>query len=109
MKEKIEVAGATVDFYKYDDNGVEVYEFDTSRCGPPEPMVNAMAGLKLIDSENKKLVMINHKKPMGLLNKVGENYNINDKELDGGMVALEFTYKAGESEKANLNDNSCGG
>ena len=109
MKEKIEVAGATVDFFKYNEGDTEVYEFDTSRCGPPEPMVNAMAGLKLIDSENKKLVMINHKKPMGLLNKVGENYNINDKELDGGMVALEFTYKAGESEKANLNDNSCGG
>ena len=109
MKEKIEVAGATVDFFKYNEGDTEVYEFDTSRCGPPEPMVNAMAGLKLIDSENKKLIMINHKKPMGLLNKVGENYNINDKELDGGIVALEFTYKAGESEKANLNDNSCGG
>ncbi len=109
MKEKIEVPGATVDFYKYNDNGVEVYEFDTSRCGPPEPMVNAMAGLKLIDGPNKKLVMINHKKPMGLLNKIGENYNISDRKLDDGRVALEFTYKEGASEKANLNDASCEG
>ena len=109
MKEKIEVEGATVDFYKYNDNGIEVYEFDTSRCGPPEPMVNAMAGLKLIDAPHKKLVMINHKKPMGLLNKIGENYNISDKTLDGGKVALEFTYKEGASEKADLSDASCHG
>jgi len=109
MKEKIEVPGATVDFYKYKDGDVEVYEFDTSRCGPPEPMVNAMAGLKLIDGPNKKLVMINHKKPMGLLDKIGQNYNITDKKLDDGRVMLEFTYKEGESEKANLNDSSCGG
>ncbi len=108
MKEKIEVPGATVDFFTYKDGETQVYEFDTSRCGPPEPMVNAMAGLKLIDGPNKKLVMINHKKPMGLLDKIGENYNISAKEEDGKAV-LEFTYKAGESEKANLNDASCHG
>ncbi len=108
-KEKIEVPGATVDFYKYKDGDIEVYEFDTSRCGPPEPMVNAMAGLKLIDGPNKKLIMINHKKPMGLLDKVGANFNITDRALEDGRVALEFTYKSGESEKANLNDASCSG
>ncbi len=109
LKEKVEVAGATVDFYKYKDGDFEIYEFDTSRCGPPEPMVNAMAGLKLIDAPNKKLVMINHKKPMGLLDKIGENYNINDRALEDGRVALEFTYKEGESNKANLDDASCSG
>jgi len=108
-KEKIEVAGATVDFYKYIQDGIEYYEFDTSRCGPPEPMVNAMAGLKLIDAPNKKLVMINHKKPMGLLDKIGENFNIEDEKTDDGKVKLIFSYKEGESEKANLNDASCSG
>jgi len=108
-REKIEVAGATVEFFKYQDNDTEVYEFDTSRCGPPEPMVNAMAGLKLIDGPNKKLVMINHKKPMGLLDKIGKNFNIQERQLDDGKVALEFTYKDGESQKANLDDASCHG
>ncbi len=108
-KEKVEVAGATVDFYRYKDGDVEVYEFDTSRCGPPEPMVNAMAGLKLIDSPNKKLIMINHKKPMGLLDKIGENFNISEEKLDDGRVKLEFTYKEGASNKANLDDTSCSG
>ena len=108
-KEKIEVNGATVDFYKYIKNGIEYYEFDTSRCGPPEPMVNAMAGLKLIDSPNKKLVMINHKKPMGLLDKIGQNYDIDTEKLEDGRVKLIFSYKEGESEKANLNDATCHG
>ena len=107
-KEKIEVPGATVDFYKYQDGDMEVYEFDTSRCGPPEPMVNAMAGLKLIDSPKKKLVMINHKVPMGLLDKIGENFNVAKKEEDGKAI-LEFTYKEGASEQANLNDAHCDG
>ncbi len=108
-REKIEVEGATVDFYKYIKDGIEYYEFDTSRCGPPEPMVNAMAGLKLIDNPNKKLVMINHKKPMGLLDKIGQNYEIETQKLEDGRVKLIFSYKPGESEKANLNDASCHG
>ncbi len=55
-KEQIEVAGATVDFFTYKMGETQYFEFDTSKCGPPEPMVNAMAGLKLIDSPSKKLV-----------------------------------------------------
>ncbi len=69
-----------------------------------------MAGLKMIDSPNKKLVMINHKKPMGLLNKIGENFELSETvTLPDGRVKLVFGYKAGESEKANLDDSSCHG
>lgn len=108
-KEQIEVPGATVPFFTYKEGETQVYEFDTSKCGPPEPMVNAMAGLKMIDGANKKLVMINHKKPMGLLNKIGDNYNITDEAMDDGRVKLIFTYKEGASEKANLSDTHCHG
>jgi len=55
------------------------------------------------------VVMINHKKPMGLLDKIGENYDIETEKLDDGRVKLTFSYKAGESEKANLNDAACHG
>ena len=48
--QKIEVAGSTVDFYTYMQDNNTIYQFDTSMTGPPEPMVNAMAGLKLLDS-----------------------------------------------------------
>ena len=108
-RQPIDVPGATVPFFTYTIGETQYYEFDTSKCGPPEPMVNAMAGLKLIDSPNKKVVMINHKKPMGLLDKIGENYDIKTEKLDDGRVKLIFSYKAGESEKANLNDAACHG
>jgi|GEM_PF-79592 hypothetical protein len=107
--EKIEVPGATVDFYKYTKDGITCYQFDTSRCGPPEPMVNAMSGLKLIDGPDKKLVMINHKKPMGLLEKIEKNFDIEDESLEDGRVKLIFSYREGASENANLNDSSCQG
>jgi hypothetical protein len=108
VKEALEVEGATVPFYTYKMGETQFIEFDTSKCGPPEPMVNAMAGLKLVD-ENTKLAMINHKKPGGLLNKIGENYNIENEKLEDGRVKLIFSYKAGESEKADLSENSCAG
>jgi len=108
-KEAIEVEGATVPFFTYTLGEDQVFEFDTSKCGPPDPMVNAMAGLKLIDAPDKKLVMINHKSPGGLLAKIGENYDIAEEKLEDGRVKLTFSYKAGESEKADLSQNSCGG
>jgi len=108
-KEPIEVAGATVPFFTYIDGEDQVFEFDTSKCGPPDPMVNAMAGLKLIDAKNKKLIMINHKSPGGLFAKIGENYNIEQEDIEGGLVKVAFTYKEGESEGANLDDASCAG
>jgi len=108
IKEALEVEGATVPFFTYKEGEDQIIEFDTSKCGPPEPMVNAMAGLKLLDAPNKKVVMINHKSPGGLLAKIGENYDIEEEKLEDGRVKLTFSYKNGESEKANLADNSCG-
>jgi hypothetical protein len=67
-----------------------------------------MAGLKLLDAPNKKVVMINHKSPGGLIAKNGENYDIEEQKLEDGRLNLTFSYISGESEKANLADNSCG-
>ena len=108
IKEALEVAGATVPFFTYKEGEDQIIEFDTSKCGPPDPMVNAMAGLKLLDAPNKKVVMINHKSPGGLPAKIGENYDIAEEKIEGGLVKLTFSYKSGESEKANLADNTCG-
>jgi len=106
---KIEVAGATVDFFEYEKDSLTTYQFDTSMTGPPEPMVNAMAGLKLIDAPGKALVMINHKSPGGLFNKIGEHFNYEAQDLDDGKLKITFRYIAGESEKADLTDSSCSG
>jgi hypothetical protein len=107
--QKVDVDGATVDFYSWKEGDTTYYAFDTSRCGPPEPMVNAMAGLKLVKDPNTKLVMINHKMPMGLLNKIEQNYQIAKEELPDGRVKLVFGYKPGASEAANLDDSHCHG
>lgn len=109
LKKKIEVEGASVPFFTYREGENQIIEFDTSKYAPPEPMVNAMAGLKLLDAPNKKVVMLNHKKPGGLISMIGENYDIEVQDLDDGRVKLTFSYKAGESEKADLSKNSCGG
>ena len=109
QKEQLEVMGATVPFFTYTMGETQYFEFDTSKCGPPDPMVNAMAGLKLVDAPNKKLVMINHKKPMGLLEKISANFDIADEELEDGTVKLVFSYKAGDTEQADLTKTSCDG
>ena len=46
--EKTEVTGSSVDFFKKIEDGLSTYYFDTSKTGPPAPMVNAMCGLKVI-------------------------------------------------------------
>ena len=108
VKNELDVMGATVPFYTYTVEDTQYFEFDTSKCGPPDPMVNAMAGLKLIDASSKKLVMINHKFPGGLIGKIGENYSHEKEEMSDGNVKIIFSYIAGESEKADLTKNTCG-
>ena len=108
-KEALEVMGATVPFVTYTIEESQYFEFDTSKCGPPDPMVNAMAGLKLIDNSSKNLVMINHKFPGGLIGKIGENYSHTKEVLPDGNVKIIFSYIAGESEKADLSKNTCAG
>jgi len=106
--EKIEIAGSTVDFYKFIQDGITSYYFDTSECGPPEPMVNAMAGLQLLD-ENSKLIMINHKPPMGLFPKIQQNYNYLIEEIENGMHSVTFTSKTGTNQETDFSQNTCAG
>ncbi len=108
IAEEFSPEGSTVPFFKYTIEESQIIEFDTSKCGPPEPMVNAMIGLKMID-ENTKLLMINHKSPGGLISKIGDNYDIESVDTPDGGVQLLFSYKSGDSEQANLHDNKCDG
>ena len=100
--------GATVPFFEYPVKEGRVIAFDTSECGPPEPMVNAMIALQNVDDKTAVL-MINHKKPMGLLDKIGDKYHIETAKTADGKVKLLFTYKKGASEEADLSDPSCHG
>lgn len=105
----LHVENATVPFYTYEKNGIEYISFDTSLCVPPEPMVNAMIALELLDNAQKKVVMINHRSPVGLLAKVQSFYDIDVTELDGGKLQLVFSYKEGISDKVDLSQKHCAG
>ncbi len=105
---KIEVANATVDFFEYSKDGLTYYQFDTSRCGPPEPMVNAMLGLQMLDSADKRLVMINHKAPGGLFPKIEQNYDFEVSEVDG-LAKVVFKFKTGTAPSTDFSSNKCSG
>ncbi len=105
---KIEVAGATVDFFELAKDGISTYYFDTSKEGPPHPMVNAMSGLKLIKSTDNTLVMINHKAPGGLFGKLEADVAYETEDIDGGLVKITFT-NVHTGIDSDLNQTSCDG
>ncbi len=107
--QKIEVEGATVDFYKLEKDGQSTYYFDTSREGPPHPMVNAMSGLKLIKGTNDTLVMINHKMPGGLFAKLEDDVRHFSEELSDGLAKVVFTYNPDAQSESDLTQTSCSG
>jgi len=107
--EKIVVDGATVDFYKLEKDGQSTYYFDTSKEGPPHPMVNAMAGLGLIKGTNDTLVMINHKAPGGLFAKLEDDVKYVIEDLDDGLVKVVFSYNNDATAKSDLTQTSCAG
>ncbi len=106
---KIEVNGATVDFFKLEKDGQSSYYFDTSKEGPPHPMVNAMSGLALIKGTNDTLVMINHKMPGGLFAKLEDDVQYVSEDIDGGLVKVVFSYNADAASQSDLSQTSCGG
>lgn len=105
---KIEVDGATVDFFKLEKDGQSTYYFDTSKEGPPHPMVNAMNGLKLIKNTNNKLVMINHKMPGGLFDKLEADVTHMAQEREDGLVQVTFS-SIDAGVDSDLTQTSCSG
>jgi len=108
MAEEVEVKGATVPFHKYEADGVVHYQFDSSKAGHPEPMVNAMSGLKIL-KDNEKLVMLNSKPPMGLFPKIENEFSFKHSEIAPGLTKVIFTPKTGAGSDTDFNDNSCAG
>jgi len=106
---KIEVEGATVDFFKLEKDGESSYYFDTSAEGPPHPMVNAMCGLKMIKGTNGTLVMINHKAPGGLFGKLEADVNYIVEDIDGGLVKVIFSHNSDANSESDLAQTSCHG
>ena len=105
---ELALEGATVPFYSYEKDGVEYLQFDTSKTGHPEPMVNAMVGLQNL-KDGQKLVMINHKPPMGLFPKIENDFDYTVEEISTDLYAMTFSKKADAAGSTNFNDTACNG
>ena len=105
---EISVEGATVPFVKYEEDGMTVYQFDSSKAGHPEPMINAMTGLSLVQN-GEKLVMINSKAPMGLFPKIEADFNFAVEELSDGRFKISFTRKGEGDTTTDFTATSCSG
>lgn len=105
----IEVLGSTVPFYTFTKDEWIYYYFDSSMTAVPEPMVNAMAGLRLIDDVKKRLVMINHQPPLGLFPKIEGHFNFELKYNSEEKAVVIFSYIPEKSEGADLSQTHCDG
>ena len=89
-KEQIEVTGATLPFFKYEEDGNVYFEFDSSESEPPIPMVNALRGLELLETANDRLRMINMQEPTGLYPSIAGRYGWSTEVLEDGNVSVLF-------------------
>jgi hypothetical protein len=89
-KELIEVPRTTLDFYKYEENGLTFYEYDATECQPPEPMVNTICGLSLITSKKDRLVGVFFHEPFPLYDRIPLSISHEAKELDNGDFRITF-------------------
>ena len=106
--QEVTVEGATVPFFTYEEDGVTYLYFDSSKTGHPEPMINAMSGLKALQ-DGQRLVMVNHKAPMGLFPKIEADYNYEVIELDNGLFKVVFSKKSDAQGATDYNDTACNG
>lgn len=105
--QEINLEGATVSFYKYSIDNTEYIQFDSSKCGHPEPMINAMVGLENL-KDTQKLVMINSKAPMGLFPKVENNFSWEVEEIDN-IFKITFSKKGDTASDTDFDDRACNG
>ncbi len=89
-KELIQVPMTTLDFFKYIEDDLTYYEFNATECSPPEPMVNTMHGLNLLENENDRLVGIFFHEPTPLYAKLGSRFSYDAQELESGDFRITF-------------------
>ena len=92
-KKIIKIPRATLDFYKYEKDGLTFYEFDATQSSAPEPMINAMVGLEMIKNKNDRLKGIFFHEPMPLLQRVSPYFDYEATELQNGDYCLVFKRK----------------
>lgn len=90
QKELVKVSRATVDFYKYEKDGLVFYEYDATQLRAPEPMVNTMAGFSLLKDKNIRLVGLFFQEPFPLYSRIPLSIEYETIELDSGDFQITF-------------------
>jgi len=93
QKELITVPRATLDVYNYQENGLNIYEFDATECSPPEPMVNTIVTLEMLKNDNDRLKVLFFHEPMPLYERLAESFTHESEELDSGDIRVTFKRK----------------
>ena len=89
----IEVPFTTLDFYMYEKDELIYYEFDARECEPPEPMMNTINGLKLLENNEYRLVGIFFHEPFPLFQKIPSSIDYLSEECDNGDFSVTFFKK----------------
>ncbi|PHS56836.1 MAG: hypothetical protein COB17_08185 [Sulfurimonas sp.] len=89
-REKIDLPRATLDFYKYEEDGLTYYEYDATGCQPPEPMVNTMVGLSLLESKDDRLVGLFFHEPFPLYDRIPLTVSHTAEPLESGDFRITF-------------------
>lgn len=108
-KQPIQIEGATLPFYSYEQDGRTVIEFDSTGCGCPIPMVNAMAGLKHTATSGEILHMINGFEPQGLYARIEGYFSWSVQPESGKQVRICFTPVPGRAGELDFGNNQCHG
>ena len=93
QKELIVVPRATLDIYNYQKDGLNIYEFNATECSPPEPMVNTIVVLEMLQNENDRLIVTFFHEPHPLYERLEETFSHDSKELDNGNIEVTFEKK----------------
>ena len=92
-KKLIEVPRATLDIYSYEKDGTSVYEFNATECSPPEPMVNTIVVLDMLQNVNDKLIVTFFHEPFPLYERLSQTFSHESQELENGDIVVTFKRK----------------
>ena len=89
-KKPVEVEGTTLAFYEYEKDGLTFYEFNSTECNPPEPMINTIKGLSLLKSSSDRLVGLFFHEPFPLYQRIPFTISYESQELENGDFRVTF-------------------
>jgi len=90
-KEILCIPMTTLPFYTYKKDGITYIEYDARECTPPEPLLNTMNALKLLEDDTTRLVGTFFHEPFPLYEKIVPHFTYEAKALTSG--AFEITFK----------------